>query len=51
MGVWDDVADTRAEAEILRVRSALMSAVRERIEVFGWSQTVAAVNLGVTELR
>ncbi|GAB36486.1 helix-turn-helix domain-containing protein [Gordonia otitidis] len=51
MSVWDDIMDTPAEAENMRVRAALMRAVRERIGAFGWSQTVAAANLGITQPR
>lgn len=49
--VWDALADTPAEAENLRVRSALMREIRLRIDRFGWSQRVAAQNLGVTQPR
>lgn len=51
MSVWDDIMDTPAEAENMRVRAALMRAVRERIDTFGWSQTTAATNLGITQPR
>ncbi|MEP9390803.1 XRE family transcriptional regulator [Gordonia sp. VNQ95] len=51
MSVWDDIMDTPAEAENMRVRAALMRAVRERITTFGWSQTVTATNLGITQPR
>jgi predicted XRE-type DNA-binding protein len=49
--VWDAIADTPAEAENLKVRSALMSAIRAKIDEFGWSQTVAARNMHVTQPR
>lgn len=49
--VFDALADTPAEAENLKVRSQLMRAIRERIDEFGWSQRVAAENLGVTQPR
>ncbi|MCZ4561209.1 XRE family transcriptional regulator [Rhodococcus sp. IEGM 1401] len=49
--VWDALSDTPAEAENLKVRSALMIKIKERIDEFGWSQTVAARNLGVTQPR
>lgn len=49
--VWDALADTPAEAENLRVRSQLMAAITKRINEFGWSQRVAATNLGVTQPR
>jgi len=43
--------DTPAEAENMRVRAALMRALRERIVTFGWSQTVAAANLDIPQPR
>jgi predicted XRE-type DNA-binding protein len=49
--VWDALADTPAEAENLKVRSALMSAIRAKIEEFGWSQTTAARNMHITQPR
>ncbi|MBF6248854.1 XRE family transcriptional regulator, partial [Nocardia elegans] len=45
--VFDALADTPAESENLKVRSQLMRAIRDRIDEFGWSQRVAATNLGV----
>ncbi|WP_067654062.1 helix-turn-helix domain-containing protein [Nocardia harenae] len=49
--VFDALADTPAEADNLRVRSHLMSAISDRIDEFDWSQRVAADNLGVTQPR
>lgn len=49
--VWEAVTNDAGEAENLRLRSLLMSAIIERIEEFGWSQTTAARNLGVTQPR
>lgn len=49
--VWDAIADTPAEAENLKVRSALMSAIRAKIEEFGWSQRVAAERMNITQPR
>lgn len=49
--VWDAIADTPSEAENLKVRSALMSAIRDKIDEFGWSQTVAARNMHITQPR
>lgn len=49
--VWDALADTPAEAENLKLRSRLMREIRLRFDHFGWSQTVAAQNLGVTQPR
>lgn len=49
--VWDALADTPAEAENLKVRSVLMSAIADKIDEFGWSQNVAAKNMGITQPR
>lgn len=49
--VWDAIADTPAEAENLKVRAALMSAIAAKIEEFGWSQRVAAANMNITQPR
>ncbi|WP_104151034.1 helix-turn-helix domain-containing protein [Mycobacterium intracellulare] len=51
MSVWDDIADDREEAENLKVRASLMRAIRDRVADMGWSQTVAADNLGLTQPR
>lgn len=51
MSVWDDIADSCEEAENLKVRAALMRAVRARITDAGWSQAVAADRLGLTQPR
>lgn len=48
---WDVVADTREEAENLRVRAEIMEAIRDRIDEFGWSQSAAAARLGITQPR
>jgi predicted XRE-type DNA-binding protein len=42
MSVWDDIADSREEAENLKLRAALIRAIRDRIEGAGWSQSIAA---------
>ncbi|OWY79159.1 XRE family transcriptional regulator [Rhodococcus sp. BUPNP1] len=49
--VWDALADTPAESENLKLRSSLMIEIVKRIEEIGWSQRVAAANLGVTQPR
>jgi predicted XRE-type DNA-binding protein len=49
--VWDAIADTHDDAENLKVRSRLMSAISAKIDEFGWSQTKAAHNMGVTQPR
>ena len=43
--------DSREEAENLKLRAALIRAIRDRIEVAGWSQSIAAQNLGLTQPR
>ncbi|BBY56091.1 XRE family transcriptional regulator [Mycobacterium koreense] len=49
--VWDAIADTPEESANLRARSDLMLAIEARLGEFGWSQTLAAHNLGVTQPR
>ncbi|MAM38689.1 MAG: transcriptional regulator [Erythrobacter sp.] len=49
--VWDAIENTPEEAENMKVRSALMQAIENRIKAEGWSQTEAAKRLGVTQLR
>ena len=51
MSVWDDIADTPEEAENLKVRAALIRAIRGRVTEIGWSQAAAAQNLGLTQPR
>ncbi|MNF83055.1 helix-turn-helix protein [compost metagenome] len=49
--VWDAIEDTPAQAENMKVRSALMIALKERIEAEGLSQASAAKLFGVTQPR
>lgn len=49
--IWDAIEDTPAQAENMRVRSALMIALKERIEAEGLSQANAAKLFGVTQPR
>ena len=49
--VWDAIEDTPAQAENMKLRSALMMALRERIARAGWSQSEAAKIFGVTQPR
>ena len=49
--VWDAIEDTSAEAENMKVRSALMIALKEHIKRKRLSQTEAAKLLGVTQPR
>jgi predicted XRE-type DNA-binding protein len=49
--VWDAIEDTAAEAENMKLRSALMMALEQHIRAKGWTQTEAARRLGVTQPR
>lgn len=49
--VWDAIENTPAEAENMKLRSALMIALKAHIERREWTQTEAAERLGVTQPR
>ncbi len=49
--VWDAIEDTPAEAENMKLRSALMMALKEHIAGTGLSQSQAAKLFGVTQPR
>jgi predicted XRE-type DNA-binding protein len=49
--VGDAIEDTPAAAENLKLRSALMIALKEQIERRGWTQAEAARRFGVTQPR
>ncbi len=49
--IWDAIEDTPAEAENMKLRSALMMALEDHIQRRGWTQTEAARQLGVTQPR
>lgn len=49
--VWDAVADTPEEAENMKLRSALMMALKDHITRTGLSQSQAAKLFGVTQPR
>ena len=49
--VWDAIEDTPAEAENMKLRSALMTALKEHIRRQKWTQAEAAKRLGVTQPR
>ena len=49
--VWDAIENTPAEAENMKLRSALMMALDEHIRGLGWTQEEAARHLGVTQPR
>jgi predicted XRE-type DNA-binding protein len=49
--VWDAIEDTPAEAENMKLRSALMMALEQHIRTKGWTQAEAARRFGVTQPR
>jgi predicted XRE-type DNA-binding protein len=49
--VWDAIEETPAEAENMKLRSALMIALEKHIRARGWTQAEAARRLGVTQPR
>jgi predicted XRE-type DNA-binding protein len=49
--VWDAIADTPAQAENMKLRSALIMALKDHIARTGLSQSEAAKLLGVTQPR
>lgn len=49
--VWDAISDTPAEAEIMKLRSTLMMALKEHIAAKGLNQSEAAKLFGVTQPR
>ena len=49
--VWDAIEDTPAQAENMRLRSALMMALKDHILREGLSQSQAAKVCGVTQPR
>jgi len=49
--VWDAIEDTPAEAENMKLRSALMMALKERITSAGLTQSQASQLFGVTQPR
>jgi len=51
VSVWDAIENTPAEAENMKLRSALMMALKDHIKAEGWSQTKAAKRFGVTQPR
>ena len=51
VSVWDAIEDTPAEAENMKLRSALMMALEDHIRAQGWTQAEAARRLNVTQPR
>ncbi|QDZ10853.1 helix-turn-helix domain-containing protein [Devosia ginsengisoli] len=49
--VWDAIEATPAEAENMKLRSALMMALERHIRAQAWTQAEAARRLGVTQPR
>lgn len=49
--VWDALADTPAEAENLRIRSALLSSINDHITEKRWDADTTADTLGLTQPR
>lgn len=49
--VWDAIEDTPEQAENMKLRAALMTALKERIAQSGLSQAQAAELFGVTQPR
>jgi predicted XRE-type DNA-binding protein len=49
--VWDAIEDTSAQAENMKLRSALMIALKDYIETEALSQSQAAKLFGVTQPR
>ena len=49
--VWDAIEETPAEAENMKLRSALMMALEQHIRAKGWTQAEAARHLDVTQPR
>ena len=49
--IWDAIEDTPAEAENMKLRSALMLVLEQHIKAQGWVQAEAARVLGVTQSR
>ena len=49
--IWDAIEETPAMAENMKVRSALMMALKDHIKAEGLSQADAAAMFGVTQPR
>lgn len=49
--VWDAIEDTPAEAENMKLRSALMIALKEHLTRTGLNQSEAAKLFGITQPR
>lgn len=49
--VWDAIEDSSAAAHNMKLRSNLMTAIRDQIGRRGWTQAEAAAHLDVTQPR
>ena len=49
--IWDAIEDTPAEAAQMKLRSALMIALKDHIDRRGWGRTEAAGHFGVPQAR
>ncbi|MFC3864066.1 helix-turn-helix domain-containing protein [Alcaligenes aquatilis] len=49
--VWDAIEDTQEEAENMKLRSALLSTLKDHLTRIGMSQAQAAKLFGVTQPR
>jgi predicted XRE-type DNA-binding protein len=49
--VWDAIEDTPDAAEHMRIRSSLMTSLKQHVKEQGWTQTEAAAALRVTQPR
>lgn len=51
LSVWDAIEEDPVQAEVMKIRSALMRGIRERIAGSGWGPAEAAARCGVTGPR
>jgi len=49
--VWDAIEDTPDAAEHMRIRSSLMTSLKQHVKEQGWTRAEAAAALGVTQPR
>ena len=49
--IWDAIEDTPDSAKHMKIRSGLMTILKEHIKTQGWTQAEAAERLGVTQPR
>jgi predicted XRE-type DNA-binding protein len=51
LSVWDAIEDDPGQAEVMKVRSALMREICDRLTGAGWDRVEAARRCGVTTPR